>query len=138
MSCLIRVNLFTWGPGPPQTVNADNVIYGEALGRTESACSLEGLEIKVSHRQSAMCMWLTPNKNPGLQGTAELPWLAMHLSHPLLGEISTVPTTPLGEDTQKPHAWSLLDPSHVPVPVPRACSLCWLQSGSFHCNKLSP
>lgn len=91
-------------------VNADNVIYGEALGHTESACSLEGLEIKVSHRLSAMCMWLDSKGQgsfPGWQCTCHMQ---------LLGEISTVPTTPLGEDTQKPHAWSLLDPSHVPVP----------------------
>lgn len=52
-------------------VNADNVIYGEALGHTESACSLEGLEIKVSHRLSAMCMWLdSKGRGASLVGNA--------------------------------------------------------------------
>lgn len=48
-------------------------------------------------------MWLTSNAKQGYQGLGELPWLAtlcMCCHTLLLGELSTVHVSPLGEDNQ--------------------------------------
>lgn len=106
LSELIRVAHGTY------TVCANNVLYVEHL------LSFGEFGILAGARQMVPAC-LTLDKNPGLLGSGELPWLmALHMCchNLLLGELSASCVTPLGKDPRKPVPGSFQTSLHASFP----------------------
>lgn len=95
---LLRMALLTWGLGLCQILYVNMV---GVLDQTVLAWPLEGTELSSAIWAISHAHVINPSKNPGYQELGEFPWLV--LLHPwcdksLLGDLSTVHGTQLGED----------------------------------------
>ena len=100
-----------WHLEPRLIVYVNNVICGGALGHVVPVWPLECLETeKRLTMWHATPMWLTPDKNPGHQGSGELPRVAMLcgvVTPCLLGELCTIYNSTRGDGRGLPRGSAL-------------------------------